>query len=350
MSEENAFPNARLSRVEIESGKIIWENTNSFLLGLGDKIDYYIHNNNLYYISQTSSDLPSIKVINLSSGELVYFEFDRSIQNYNARYENSIYYKKEFGNIPFSDSVQIWKFDMDSYQSTYVFTIEQVRDYSSNPVAMVCYELANGDEVLFYQQRMINDNLNRRVDTRAYNITQKKFIWAHDSVDYLRNGSVWPSVYKEGKVFFKAAAMLYCYHAETGEIIWQQDVGSRVGGDMLLGNMLVEEGRVIVHSNGGSVCSFDAISGAHQWTTLKWADTINNLLYYKGKIYTASGANGRIHSLDIKTGQKIWNEQSPNLNCYPNAHFGTCYPNLDPETGIMIIDDLYFTMAIDLNK
>jgi outer membrane protein assembly factor BamB len=349
--EHNGFPTNNLTLREIKTGELIWKNTDPLVLNLTPfAFEYYVYKDKLYNISGTASTIPSIRVIDLTTGSIIHKKFDHSIGNLTTRLGDYIYFQKEFGEIPFTDSVQFWRFNMDSYESEYVFTVERIREYSNDLVSLVSYSLDNGDEVLFYQQRMIDLRLKRRIDTRAYNITKGKIIWGHDSVDYLRNGSIFPSVYKNNKVYFKAAAMLYCFNAETGAIIWQQDVARRTNGDMLLGNMLVEEGRVIVHSNRGFVCSYDAETGVHQWTASDWADTINNLLYYKGKVYSASGADGNMHSLDIKTGKKYWNEISPNLNCFPNADFATAFPNLDPATGILLIEDRYFTMAVDLNK
>ncbi|MEP7197705.1 MAG: PQQ-binding-like beta-propeller repeat protein [Saprospiraceae bacterium] len=346
----NNYPESNLIMRDKATGQKIWESRDPALRDVSGTLDRVIYKDKLFIISSTGSATPEIKVIDLNNGNILYKEFISYVFPRISSFGNCIYYKIAYGNAPVFDSIQVWRFNMDNYQSEYILSLINTQ-YGPSIESMVEYVLNNGDSVIFFQNRQLSSKLKHRIDVLAYNLTQRKYIWRHDSVDYLGNSSVWPAIYKDGRVFFKAAAMLYCYNAETGAIIWQDDVGRRVGGDMILGNMLLEEGRVIVHSNGGSVCSFDELTGKHQWTALKWADTIGKMAYYKGKVYAASGANGNIHSLNIYNGNKIWNEISPNFNCYEyDANFGTCDLSIDPNTGHMIIGDYYYTMCIDLNK
>jgi len=115
-----------------------------------------------------------------------------------------------------------------------------------------------------------------------------------------------------------------------------------------LGNFLIEENLVIVHCNKGTIVAYDADNGSMKWFVAGSADTINGMVYYDGKVYIDSGADGNLHSVDIRSGKKIWNEVSPNENCYKNASFATCYLTIDANLGLLFAHDSYYIMGVNL--
>ncbi|MDQ3140857.1 MAG: PQQ-binding-like beta-propeller repeat protein, partial [Bacteroidota bacterium] len=207
------------------------------------------------------------------------------------------------------------------------------------------------DTALFFQNRQWGfGGGGGRIDVHAYNITRNKFIWRNDDIDYDGNSSVYPPIYYKDRIYFKASTTLFCFDAFTGKIIWQNDIYRQTNGDLVLGNMILEEDKVFVHCNRGTLVAVNTDDGHIIWKVKGTGDTIDNMVYYDGKIYMGSGADGYLHSVNVRTGHRVWKEISPNRHCYSSASFSTSPITLDPETGYLYCNDGYFQMCVDVNK
>jgi outer membrane protein assembly factor BamB len=345
----NNRPNSLIMR-NAETGVKIWESIDPDFLFISTKLDNVVYNNKIYYFHDAGRSGNEILAVDLTNGNVIY---RKNIDKFDIRissFGNKVYYKTFQTNVPDTDSVTMWEFDLDNYNTRKLFTVYKKDGYSPSLESTICYLNSDGDTILFCQNRQLGTIDLGRIGVLAYNITQSKYLWQHEDIDYLMNSTIHPAIFYEGRVYFKGGAMLYCYNAFTGEEIWSKDVSSFTKGDMVLGNFLIEENLVIVHCNHGTVVAYEAESGNMKWFVTESADTINGMVYYNGKIYLDSGADGYLHSINIRTGQKEWKEISPNTNCFKNASFGTCYLTIDSQSGLLYASDKYFMICINLNK
>lgn len=100
---------------------------------------------------------------------------------------------------------------------------------------------------------------------------------------------------------------LVALNAKTGELVWHVDVGNEVTSDPAVG-----EGRVVVHTNGGQVISYDAESGEQQWRYEYQTPTLT--LRGSSAPTIASGgviigdSNGTASILIANSGQQAWTQ------------------------------------------
>ena len=100
---------------------------------------------------------------------------------------------------------------------------------------------------------------------------------------------------------------LVALNADTGELIWHVEVGNEVNADPAVG-----EGRVVVHTAGGKVISYDAESGEEQWQYEYQTPTLT--LRGSSAPAIASGgiivgdSNGTASILIANNGQQAWTQ------------------------------------------
>lgn len=100
---------------------------------------------------------------------------------------------------------------------------------------------------------------------------------------------------------------LIALDAETGELVWHTEVGNEVNADPAVG-----EGRVVVHTTGGKVVSYDAEDGSEQWQYEYQTPTLT--LRGSSAPAIASGgvivgdSNGSASILIAKNGQQAWTQ------------------------------------------
>jgi len=131
-------------------------------------------------------------------------------------------------------------------------------------------------------------------------------------------------VVSDGKVFisnwfvdWEKKGKLYCLDAQTGEILWNNSIGSNGS----TSTAAIAEGKVFVGSVSGDIHCIDVSSGEKIWSR----EIENNPgshgvasspLIYDGKVFVTSFSDGTLHVFDFE-GNELWNLSTGNaINWY----------------------------------
>jgi outer membrane protein assembly factor BamB len=139
--------------------------------------------------------------------------------------------------------------------------------------------------------------------------------------------------------------------------LWQTDVGEGFSGPV------VADGNLIVFHRLGAeevVQAFDRLTGKPQWTfkyATKFKDGIradngprSTPAIHDGRVYTY-GAEGELHCLDFKTGERIWNVSGKKeFNVTPRWHGVVCSPLLEGDAVILNIGNTNDAGIVAFNR
>jgi len=101
---------------------------------------------------------------------------------------------------------------------------------------------------------------------------------------------------------------LIALEAETGELAWRTEVGNEINSDPAVG-----ENRVVIHTTGGKVISFDAASGEQQWL-YEYQTPMLSIRGSSAPAIANGGVmvgddNGSATVLIAKNGQQAWSQR-----------------------------------------
>lgn len=116
-----------------------------------------------------------------------------------------------------------------------------------------------------------------------------------------------PPAYSDGAVYFKPLSVLYAVDAQTGDIIWEKDIGGRAGSPTVTNDTIYVSGNSGIHA-------LDVATGDEQWTNSEFFKT-TILNYADGVLYT-----GDIGAIDAETGESLWSYS------IPDTHYGAPVP------------------------
>ena len=202
-----------------------------------------------------------------------------------------------------------------------------------------------GDTVVIFQTRYVNfSTLEDKVDLFAYNMTADSLAWKIDSITPTGNSSIHLPIISGDRIFFQGSQSATCIDAPTGAILWQR----RFPGESFFhaANILVED-RLILNGTTEHIYAISTQTGDLLWDNPNSGTTVDNMVHYKGVVYFGSDGDGKLHAVDINTGEELWAYESPNAEEYPYAYFGNGI-TIDKQTGYLYTVDNVFAMCIDL--
>ncbi len=201
-----------------------------------------------------------------------------------------------------------------------------------------------GDSILIFQHRMSSPN---RVDVVAWNMTQRRVEWQHNSLTKLGNSSTAQIHMLKDRAYFAGGTAFYCFDMRTGRIDWSYDHPSGINGFMLYETVYAsDEDLLIVKDASDLLYAFRPETGQIAWQTKDAGQSsvsAGSPSYHDGIIYYCTLS--RLYAVRAATGKVIWSERSPNRVTQPTFS-GTVA--VDPERGLLYACDQYYVMAIRL--
>ncbi len=352
-SEQNNASNLPMHfrYINSETGELIWETNSAFevdcdnpayIFGTGS---YVYHN---YYATLCNSDP---RVVDLSSGTtLWHYECPKGRMPNISHFKNILFCVQLTGFNPYY-SGSIVKTEINSGVWDTIFTIDTVDEFSVGLYPPVAEINANNDTLIYFQNRQYRVlPYVGKIDLYGYNITADSLIWKVEDIDPQGNSSVFPPYIYEDKLYFKGAFTMFCLDTKTGNILWEKQF-TGFGEDLLYGNIIIEDNKLIVKTSYESIYALDPNTGNVIWENEKSGATPTDMVYSEGVIYYGSSGDGKLHAIDINDGKQLWEMESPNRNAdiSSNAIFNRPVA-IDPILNRLYTSDGYYFICFQLKN
>lgn len=337
--------------VNSETGAFIWETNSAFetdctnpayIFGSGS----YVYNN--FYATVCNSDP---RVVDLSAGTtLWHYECPKGRFPNITHMNNILFCVQLTGFNPFS-SGSIVKTDITTGVWDTIFTIDTVDAFSVGIYPPAAEINANNDTLIYFQNRQYRVlPYEGKIDLYGYNITKDTLIWKVENIDPQGNSSIFPPYIYEDKLFFKGAYTMFCVDTKTGNIIWEKQF-TGYGEDLLYGNILLEDNKLIVKTSYESIYALEPNTGNVIWKNEMAGATPTDMEYFNGVIYYGSFGDLKLHAIDINDGKQLWEMESPNRNA--NISYGAGFNRpvaIDPILNRLYTSDGYYLICFQLKN
>ncbi len=294
-------------------------------------------------------DGSEFKAFDLNNGNIVWtspYEGSYKI----THFENKIFSSHKMGGTPALYSYLVMA-DINTGIWDTVYTTDLSGGFGPNNYPPGVMVNAENDTILYFQNRQYNyDDSEGKIDLYAFDMTNDSILWIQYDIDPDGNSSVQPPLVYNDKIYFRGNRILFCLDAQNGNMIWQKEMGADEFEDLLSGNTLIADGKVIVKTGGYSLYALNPDSGSEIWVNTDAGPTPSDMIFYNGAVYYGSGGDGMIHVIDIETGEPIIEFESPmeNSDVYPNAGFYDAVA-IDPVSNLLYAADGYFLYCIAID-
>lgn len=274
---------------------------------------------------------------------------------YNGNYKITNYADKIFnshksGGSPALNSYLVMA-DINTGIWDTLFTLDLSDGYGPNIYPPGVLITAENDTILYFQNRQYNfDESLGKIDLYALNISKDSVLWVQYDIDPVGNSSVKPPLVYDNKIYFRGTRIIFCLDAFTGEIIWQKDIGLNEFEDLLSSNSLIIDGKLIVKTAGYYLYALNPGNGEEIWVNSNAGPTPSDMVFFNGAVYYGSAGDGMIHVIDVDTGDKIIEFESPAEYSVetPYAGFYDAVA-IDPARNLLYAGDGYFLYCISID-
>lgn len=200
-----------------------------------------------------------------------------------------------------------------------------------------------GDTVLLFQNRSFSP-WGGQIDMIAYNLSKGKEEFQIIDMATGGNSNVRPPVIWNDKAYFAGTWEIFCIDMFSGDILWKFDQGQ-----FMTCNLLIAEDKLIVNSDHSDLYALNPLTGEVVWHEPTSGASSTDMVYHDGMVYFTSWGHSVICAVDIKTGEHIWREKTPNkVLGFPEAAFGKSGVAINPDLGYLYVMDDFFAMCIEL--
>lgn len=290
--------------------------------------------------------------INAFSGYILWeYPDDLGATNAFSRLNDKVFYPSAKGVTIFPfDSALLYLGDIASGFRREIFRVGVEDDFSPRLYPPAVHVNNDGDTLLYFQNRQwnfVNPGLGGRVDLYCYNMTADSVVWKIPQIDPYGNSSVCLPLYHEGKIYFRGFLTLFCLDATNGEIIWTHEFPGDFD-DILQGNMLLVEDKLVLKSSSEGIHAFNPQTGDLLWERYDAGSTSSYMTYHQGAVYYGS-YNGAIYKVRVSDGEIMWTYTSPNAGVAPtwDAVFYNSV-TIDPINNRMYACDAYYLLCLQL--
>lgn len=129
--------------------------------------------------------------------------------------------------------------------------------------------------------------------------------WVYERIPMIEtptfNSSVyWPQIYNN-KFYASVGKNLVCHDLDTGEQIWSKQFTQ----DFSFSGFIIEDDKIIANNEDTFTYCLNPNNGIQIWRT-ETSGTCGIMSYLNGIVYFVGGSSGKLHAIDINTGEHVW--------------------------------------------
>ena len=126
-----------------------------------------------------------------------------------------------------------------------------------------------------------------------------------------------PKIYNN-KLYAWVGKNIVCHNLDTGEQIWRKPFPQ----DFLFSGFIIEDDKIIANNEDTFTYCLNPENGTIIWKT-ESSGTSGRMSYLNGIVYFVGGSSGKLHAIDISTGEHIWKINAGNLGESSTSNFKT---------------------------
>ena len=134
-----------------------------------------------------------------------------------------------------------------------------------------------------------------------------------------------PKIYNN-KLYAWVGKNIVCHDLDTGEQLWIRSFSQ----DFLFSGFIIEEDKIIANNEDTFTYCLNPDNGAIIWKT-ETSGTCSRISYLNGIVYFVGGSSGKLHALDINTGEHVWKLDAEKLGEPSESIFKTNAVYVFPE-------------------
>jgi outer membrane protein assembly factor BamB len=127
-----------------------------------------------------------------------------------------------------------------------------------------------------------------------------------------------PPVIYQGKIYANIGHQLVCHDIATGNQVWVRDFPQ----DFMFSGFILEENKIIANNEDTFTYCLNPENGTIIWKT-ESSGTSGRMSYLNGIVYFVGGSSGKLHAIDISTGEHVWKINASNLGESSTSNFKT---------------------------
>ena len=126
-----------------------------------------------------------------------------------------------------------------------------------------------------------------------------------------------PKIYNN-KLYAWVGKNIVCHNLDTGEQIWRKPFPQ----DFLFSGFIIEEDKIIANNEDTFTYCLNPENGTIIWKT-ESSGTSGRMSYLNGIVYFVGGSTGKLHAIDLSTGEHVWKINASNLGESNTSNFKT---------------------------
>lgn len=330
---ESTALGTKISALTLDSGKVIWENTD-YKSGIApnDVEETFVYNN--FLILSVSSIL---MVIDLDNGKTIWRDELEGGAGKCCVIDGYVYKTAR----PALSQSYLYRYDIQTGAKELVMKVF-LGDYDDlhKPRLLMPAKWVHpsGDEILIMQNRSFGWGTTgkTKMDVLAWNMTADSMLWYRHGLD---DGSSTARPVVDGdKVFFYGKFHAYCLHAATGQTKWAfETFPDDLEGDFNTANILIVKDKLIVKPDSRWIYAVNKESGQLLWHNTNTRAMPGILREHNDTIWFASGA---VVAVDANTGEKL-------IDYYPGAGYWSNPVMPHPTNGNIYTTDGEFILCMN---
>ena len=116
-----------------------------------------------------------------------------------------------------------------------------------------------------------------------------------------------PKIYNN-KLYAWVGKNIVCHNLETGEQLWRKAFTQ----DFLFSGFIIEDNKIIANNEDTFTYCLNPENGTIIWKT-ESSGTSSRMSYLNGIVYFVGGSTGKLHAIDVSTGEHVWKINVGNL-------------------------------------